>query len=97
MSRLTPILIMAAILFAGTADAGDGFIVRERVRSSAAEVSFDFKEGKFVDVVEHIAKLSGKNIVIDGKIEDTPTGRGEVASCPRHGMSADRSRHRRGR
>ncbi len=72
MSRFTVVLCMIVMLLAGQVYA-QPVVVRERVRPRAVEVSIDFKQGKFSDVVEYIARQAGRNIIIEGEIDDTIT------------------------
>ncbi len=66
-------LVMATMLVVAAAWADEKFVVRERVGEVSPEVSFDFKDAKFADVIDHLSKQSGRNIIIEGKIEDTVT------------------------
>ena len=72
MSRWIMIACVAAALAAvsaGTAGADEKFVVRERAGEISPEVSVDFKEAKFADVVDHLAQQSGRNIIVTDKIE----------------------------
>jgi len=73
MSRFTWVLCTIVTLLAAQVYADEPVVVRERVRPRAVDVSFDFKSANFTDVVEHIAKRSGRNIIIEGEIDETVT------------------------
>ena len=73
MSRVTVVALVIVTLLTGVLSADEPVVVRERVRQRAAEVSFDFKEGAFSQVIDYIAKQSGRNIIIEGEITDTVT------------------------
>ena len=75
MSRFMLAACVAVILLGPGAVRGEDqqFTVRERVGERSPEVSFDFKDAKFPDVIDYFAKQSGANILVDGEIAETVT------------------------
>ncbi len=72
---LRGILLSCAVALALSSAAGaDEFkVVREKIGEVSPEISFDFKDAKFADVVDFISKQSGCNLVVQGDITDTVT------------------------
>lgn len=73
MSRFSVVALVIVTLLTGVVYADEPVVVRERVRQNAVDVSFDFKEAKFSEVIDYIARQSGRNIIIEGEIPDTVT------------------------
>ena len=73
MSRSGLISCVVLMLVTGVVCADETFTVRERVKTESAEISFNFKEVEFSEVVNYIARMSGRNIIVDGEIKETVT------------------------
>jgi len=73
MSRFALVTCVLLVMAAATLHANEKFTVRERVKPESAEISFNFKDVEFSEVVAYIAKMSGRNIIVDGEIKETVT------------------------
>jgi type II secretory pathway component GspD/PulD (secretin) len=74
MSRIALVTVLAVCLAAMAAHgAEEKFMKTEPVKSKSVDLSFDFKQAKFADVIGYIAEKSGRNIVLEGTVEETVT------------------------
>jgi len=71
--RFKIVTVLGLLGLVGFVFAEEKFTVSERTSQRSVDVSFDFKGAKFADVIDYIAKQSGRNIVIQGEIDDTVT------------------------